>query len=57
LQLAYADARNLLVAVVAETRCWNRYGLHTLAYGPLRDTTPLGSQMCRNVLRTVLAAL
>jgi hypothetical protein len=44
LQSADADACNLLVAIVVETRCWMRYGLHTLAYGHFRDTTPLGLQ-------------
>lgn len=51
---ADADARNLFVAIVVETRCCNRYGLHTLAYVHLRN--PLGSPMCCNVLRTVTAA-
>jgi IS605 OrfB family transposase len=56
LQTAYSNACNLLVPIVAETRCWNRYNLHTLAYRRLRDETPLGAQMCCNALRTVTAA-
>jgi IS605 OrfB family transposase len=56
LQAAYADACNLLVPTVVETRCWNRYTLHSLAYRRLRTETPLGAQMCCNVLRSVTAA-
>ena len=56
LQEAYAGACNLLVPVVAETRCWNRYKLHTLAYQRLRAETPLGAQMCCNAIRSVTAA-
>ena len=56
LRSAYADACNLLVPVVVETRCWNRYKLHRQVYRRLRDETPLGAQMCCNVLRSVTAA-
>jgi putative transposase len=56
LQAAYADACNWLVPIVTQTRCWNRFDLHRLAYQKLRAETPLGSQMCCNVLRTVCAA-
>ena len=56
LRAAYADACNFLVPIVRETRCWNRYELHHLAYHKLRAGTPLGAQMCCNVLRTVCAA-
>lgn len=56
LQAAYAAACNLLVPTVIESRCWNRYGLHALAYRRLRCETPLGAQMCCNVLRSVTAA-
>jgi putative transposase len=56
LQAAYADACNLLVPIVTQSRCWNRYDLHPLAYRKLRATTGLGAQMCCNVLRTVCAA-
>jgi putative transposase len=52
-QSAYADACNLLAAIVVETRCWNRYALHKLAYRLLRAETPLGSQACCNALRRV----
>lgn len=56
LQAAYANACNLLVPIVVENRCWNRFRLHTLAYDRLREETPLGSQMCCNALRTVTVA-
>jgi putative transposase len=56
LQAAYADACNLLVPIVVENRCWNRYNLHNLAYRHLRTETPLGAQMCCNALRSVAAA-
>jgi putative transposase len=56
LQAAYAAACNMLVSIVVETRCWNRYNLHRLAYRRRRAAMPLGSQMCCNVLRTVTGA-
>ena len=56
LQAAYANACTLLVPIVRQSRCWNRYELHRLAYQKLRAGTPLGAQMCCNVLRTVCAA-
>lgn len=56
LQSAYADACSRLVPVIREHRCWNRVALHHLAYARLRATTPLGSQMCCNVIFTVCTA-
>jgi hypothetical protein len=56
LQSAYAGACNLLVPIVIDTRCSNRYQLHRQAYRRLREESPLGAQMCCNVLRTVCAA-
>jgi hypothetical protein len=56
LQAADADACNGLVPIVRESRCWNRYELHRQAYRKLRAGTPLGAQMCCNVLRTGCAA-
>jgi putative transposase len=56
LQSAYADACNLIVPIVTAARCWNRFRLHTLAYRKMRTDTPLGAQMCCNVLRSVAAA-
>ncbi len=56
LRAAYADACNRLVAVVREQRLWNRVELHKLTYRALREATPLGSQMCCNVLDRVCRA-
>jgi hypothetical protein len=50
-QSAYAAACNLLVPVVVESRCWNRVDLPNKTY-----ETPLGSQICCNVFRTVCGA-
>jgi putative transposase len=55
-QVAYANACNLLVPVVIENRCWNRVALHNTAYDWLRPQTPLGSQMVCNTFRTVCGA-
>lgn len=56
LQSEYANACNLLVPTVVETRCWNRYKLHALSYSHLRASSSLGSQFCCNVIRSVSAA-
>jgi IS605 OrfB family transposase len=56
LRAAYADACNRLVSVVREHRLWNRVGLHQRTYAMLRETTPLGSQMCCNTIFTVCKA-
>jgi IS605 OrfB family transposase len=56
LRTAYADACNRLVPVVREHRLWNRVGLHQRTYTMLRETTPLGSQMCCNAIFTVCKA-
>ncbi|WP_136415853.1 RNA-guided endonuclease TnpB family protein [Herbaspirillum sp. ST 5-3] len=53
---AYADACNRLVPVVRENRLWNRVALHQRAYTMLRETTPLGSQMCCNAIYSVCKA-
>ena len=71
LQHAYANACGYLVALVVANRCWNRVGLHKLAYAELRAATPLalvpsghspraarglGAQMCCNVIFSVCKA-
>ena len=56
LRAAYADACNQLVPTVREHRLWNRVGLHQRVYAMLRETTPLGSQMCCNAIFTVCRA-
>ena len=53
LQIAFADACNLLVPYVCEHRVWNRVALHNLTYDRLRRQTPLGSQMCCNAIWSV----
>jgi len=54
LQAAFAQACNALVPTVRETRCWNRVGLHHLAYRQLREQFPdLGSQMACNAIYSV----
>ena len=54
LQGTFAQACNALVPVVREHRCWNRVGLHHLAYRQLRDQFPeLGSQMACNAIYSV----
>jgi hypothetical protein len=57
LQLAFAQACNCLTPVVRDTRCWNRVGLHHLAYRQLRERFPqLGSQMVCNAIYSVSRA-
>ncbi len=56
LQSAYSDACNRLVPIVVENRCWNRVALHNFAYSGLRESTPLGSQMCCNAIFSVCKA-
>ncbi|ELZ3098038.1 transposase [Escherichia coli] len=56
LREVYADACNRLVSVVCEHRIWNRVGLHNMVYRDLREHTPLGSQMCCNVIFSVCKA-
>jgi hypothetical protein len=53
LQVASATAGYMLVPIVVEVGCWNRYILRLLAYRDLHAETPLGSQMCCNVLQRV----
>jgi hypothetical protein len=54
LQAAFSEACNALVPTVRETRCWNRVGLHHLAYRQLREAFPrLGSQMACNAIYSV----
>lgn len=56
LRSAYADACNRLVPIVREHRVWNRVALHQRAYTMLRQSTPLGSQMCCNAIFSVCKA-
>jgi hypothetical protein len=56
LRAAYADACNRLVPIVRKHRLWNRVALHQRAYTMLRQTTPLGSQMCCNAIFSVCKA-
>ena len=56
LQSAYAEACNRLVPAVIEHRCWNRVALHQRTYAPLRETSPLGSQMVCNAIFSVCKA-
>ncbi|MDD3355112.1 hypothetical protein [Zoogloea sp.] len=54
LQVAFAEVCNALAPVVQETRCWNRVGLHHLAYRHLRERFPkVGSQMVCNAIYSV----
>jgi hypothetical protein len=54
---AYVGACNLPVPIVVETRCCNRYPLHSLAYRRYpRAGTLLGSPTCCYVLRPVRGA-
>src|SRR5262245_29249430 len=55
-QAAFAHGCNRLVPLVVANRCWNRFDPHGLGYDMLRAETPLGAQMCCNVLRSVSAA-
>jgi hypothetical protein len=57
LQAAFAEACNFIAPMVVQTRCWNRVGLHHLAYRPLRERfAPLGSQMACNAVYSVSRA-
>jgi hypothetical protein len=55
-QSAYAAACDLLVPAVVESRYGSRVDLHNKTHDRLRSATPLGSQMCCNVFRTVCGA-
>jgi IS605 OrfB family transposase len=56
LRSAYADACNRLAPIVREHRVWNRVALHQRAYAWLRESSPLGSQMCCNAIFSVCKA-
>lgn len=57
LQHAFAEICNALVPVVRQNRCWNRVGLHHLAYRALRARFPrMGSQMVCNAIYSVSRA-
>jgi hypothetical protein len=57
LQQAFAEICNTLVPIVRQTRCWNRVGLHHLAYHALRARFPrMGSQMVCNAIYSVSRA-
>ena len=57
LQAAFAEACNFITPMVVQTRCWNRVGLHHLAYRPLREKFAwLGSQMACNAIYSVSRA-
>jgi len=57
LQVAFAQACNVLSPTVRESRCWNRVALHHMAYRALREQFPaLGSQMVCNVIYSVCRA-
>jgi len=54
LQKEFSEACNVLAPVVREQQCWNRVGLHHLAYRKLREVFPsLGSQMACNAIYSV----
>lgn len=54
LQRAVAEVCNALAPIVRDTRCWNRVGLHHLAYRSLRERFPqVGSQMVCNAIYSV----
>lgn len=54
LQKAFADVCNTIAPIVQQTRCWNRVGLHHLAYRLMRERFPLvGSQMVCNAIYSV----
>lgn len=54
LQTAFAAVCNVLAETVQQTRCWNRVGLHHLAYRALRERFPqMGSQMVCNAIYSV----
>ena len=50
LRTAYTGAGNRLVRRVCQHRLWNRVELDRRSYRMLRKTTPLGSQMCCNLI-------
>lgn len=57
LQQAFSEICNALVPVVWQTRCWNRVGLHHMAYHALRGRFPrMGSQMVCNAIYSVSRA-
>jgi hypothetical protein len=57
LQALFAQACNLISPMVVATRCWNRVGLHHMAYKTLRESFPqLGSQMASNAIYSVSRA-
>lgn len=54
LQAAFAEVCNALAPIVQQTHCWNRVGLHHLAYRSLRERFPqIGSQMVCNAIYSV----
>ena len=54
LQNAFADVCNAIAPIVQQTRCWNRVGLHHLAYRAMRARFPqVGSQMVCNAIYSV----
>jgi hypothetical protein len=57
LQRVFVQACNSLTPLVRDTRCWNRVGLHQMAYRQLRERFPqLGSQMACNAIYSVSRA-
>jgi len=57
LQARFADACNFIAPMVVQTRCWNRVGLHHMAYKSVRERFPqLGSQMVSNAIYSVSRA-
>ena len=57
LQQAFSEICNALVPVVWQNRCWNRVGLHHLAYHALRNRFPrMGAQMVCNAIYSVSRA-
>lgn len=57
LQLLFSEACNFIAPMVIAHRCWNRVGLHHLAYKSTRQQYPLlGSQMVSNAIYSVSRA-
>jgi len=56
LQAEFAVVCNLVVPFARGNRCWNRVALHHLAYYPVREVSPLGSQMVCNAIKAVANA-
>lgn len=57
LQMLFAEACNFIAPMVVANRCWNRVGLHHLAYKAVRERYPqLGSQMVSNAIYSVSRA-